>query len=287
MKYARSAISRARFTLCSTTTMATPSSARRRSTGSISATTTGARPSESSSTSRTRGRLSRHIASASICCWPPDRLAAGLSQEPRQDGEHLERARLPIGSLLARRRRRRGAALRRRPRGEVEVLGDREPTEHPGAAGELDDAEVGDLVGRRVGDVAAVEHHGTTVGFDDATDRLEQRALAGAVRAEQGHDLAFAQVEVDAVDDRATAVAGLQAAHQQQVGPSLPALVQRLRAGRGGAPDLGDVTVDDPMGAAQHERADDERRGPSPASRSGSSTRRRSTRRAAGSAGRG
>ncbi len=176
-------------------------------------------------------------------------------------------------------------ACGRRPRREVEVLGDGEPAEHARPAGELDDAEVGDLVGRRVRDVAAVEHHGTAIGFDDATDRLEQRALAGAVRAEQRHDLAFAQVEVDAADDRAAAVAGLEAAHQQQVGPTLPALVERLRAGRGGAPDLGDVGVDDPMDAAQHECTDDERRGPSPASRSGSSTRRRSIRRAAGSAG--
>ena len=38
---------------------------------------------------------------------------------------------------------------------------------------------------------------------DPADERIQQRALAGAVGAEQCHDLSPAQLEIDAVDDQA------------------------------------------------------------------------------------
>ena len=52
-----------------------------------SATTVGARPSDSSSMSSTRGRPRNAWASASICCSPPDRLPAAWSSAFAQDRE--------------------------------------------------------------------------------------------------------------------------------------------------------------------------------------------------------
>ena len=101
-KYARCATVSATFTLCSTRMTATPSSARRRTTGSSCPTTTGARPSDSSSMSSTLGRAMSAIPRATICCWPPDRSAAGVSsRSPRMGNNSSTSARAwatPSGS---------------------------------------------------------------------------------------------------------------------------------------------------------------------------------------------
>ena len=111
-----------------------------------------------------------------------------------------------------------------------------------------------------MGDVAPVEHHRATIGLDDPADRLEQRALARAVRAEQGDDLALLDVDVHAEQHLASGVAGVEVAHDQQIGLALTALVQRLAARRGRLPHLGDVGVDGVLRRAQDEAADDEQR---------------------------
>ena len=54
-------------------------------------------------------------------------------------------------------------------------------------------------------------------GPGDARYRLQQRRLAGAVRAEQGDDLALADVEVDAEQHLHVAVAHVEAPHVEQV----------------------------------------------------------------------
>ena len=69
----------------------------------------------------------------------------------------------------------------------------------------------GDLVRRRVGDVAAVEDDRALVGLDHAADGLEQRRLAGAVRAEQRDDLALVDLEVDVEEHLHVAVVDLRA----------------------------------------------------------------------------
>ena len=51
---------------------------------------------------------------------------------------------------------------------------------------------------------------------DDAHDRFERRRLAGAVAAEQGHDLARVNLEVDAVQDVRFAVPGVQVLDAEQ-----------------------------------------------------------------------
>ena len=57
-----------------------------------------------------------------------------------------------------------------------------------------------------------------------------------------------------------TAVAGVDASHQQQIGFAGATLIQRLRSSGCGAPHLGDIGVDDIGDAAQNEAADDEQR---------------------------
>ena len=92
----------------------------------------------------------------------------------------------------------------------LEVLGHRQGREHALPAGHHGDAEPGDLVGRRAGDVAPVEDDRAVGRRHDAGDGLEQGRLAGAVGAEQGHDLALAHLEVDAEEHLDVAVAHVE-----------------------------------------------------------------------------
>ena len=114
------------------------------------------------------------------------------------------------------------------PARQVEVLAHRERTEHAGATGHLHDAEMRDLVRRRVGDVAPVEDHCTAVGFHHATDGLEQCALTRTVGAEQRDDLPFFEVHVDAVQHWSSVVARPNTAQDEQLGSTLAAFVQHF-----------------------------------------------------------
>ena len=233
MKYALSATVRATFTDCSTRMIVVPwsrSAARSRAAGS---TTAGARPSDSSSIISSRGLAMNAMPSVSICCWPPDRLPAGSSQPLAQDGEELEHLLGALRDLVV------SVALE--PAGEPEVLGDGERREHALAAGHLRHAAAGDLVGRRVGHVAAVEDDRAAARLDEAGDRLQQRRLPGAVGAEQGDDLALVDLEVDAEQHLHAVVVHVDAPHEQQLDLALAALVQRPRTAPPGRPHLVDV----------------------------------------------
>ena len=52
-----------------------------------------------------------------------------------------------------------------------------------------------------MGDVAAIEEDGAADGIHESAYCSQERRLAGAVRAEQGHDLALVDVEVDTEKD--------------------------------------------------------------------------------------
>ena len=86
MKYAVSASSNATLIDCSTRIIVTPFAAISRTMDSSCSTITGARPSDSSSIISSRGSTRKLIPSASICCWPPDRLAAGSSSRLSSTG---------------------------------------------------------------------------------------------------------------------------------------------------------------------------------------------------------
>ena len=79
-------MARARFTDCSTRITVVPWAWIWRTMVSSCSTMTGARPSDSSSMHSSWGRARKAMPSASICCWPPDRLAAGSSWRWRSTG---------------------------------------------------------------------------------------------------------------------------------------------------------------------------------------------------------
>ena len=62
------------------------------------------------------------------------------------------------------------------------------------------DAELGDLVRRHLGDVAALEEQLARGRVVEPRDQVEDRGLAGAVGADDGEDLALFDAEAHAVD---------------------------------------------------------------------------------------
>ena len=62
----------------------------------------------------------------------------------------------------------------------------------------------------------AFEAHRAGAAVDDAHDGFERRGLADAVAAEQRHDLAFTDVEGDAVQNVQLAVPGFQILDREQ-----------------------------------------------------------------------
>ena len=84
----------------------------------------------------------------------------------------------------------------------ADVLLDGHAAEDRGFLRQVADAEAGAAVHRHAGDVVAVELDGAVVGLDQAGDHVEDRGLAGAVRAEQADRLAARHREAGIVDDR-------------------------------------------------------------------------------------
>src|SRR5215831_1278869 len=64
------------------------------------------------------------------------------------------------------------------------------------------DAETSHAMRRGPGEVAAPEEHAPAVGAEVTRDAVEQRGLAGTVRADQAHQLAGLHLEVDLVHRR-------------------------------------------------------------------------------------
>ena len=134
-KMARSAIASATFSDCSTMIIVWPRALSSSTTSSRRCTTSGARPSESSSIIRSSGSWISTRPSASICCWPPDRLLASCFAVPGELGEQLVDAGDPL-------RAPRLAALGVEPRAHRQVLVDGEVAGTRRCRRELHDAEV-------------------------------------------------------------------------------------------------------------------------------------------------
>src|SRR5690606_23589666 len=99
-----------------------------------------------------------------------------------------------------------------------------ELAEHRRLLWQIADAAARALVHRFGGDVVAVEHDPALVGRDQADDHVEAGGLAGAVGAEQAHDLAGVEAQLEVAHDLALAVALAQAfGDQHQSFPSSPA----------------------------------------------------------------
>ena len=73
-----------------------------------------------------------------------------------------------------------------------------------------------DLVRRHLRDVAAGESDPAFAGARIAENRHHQRRFAGAVGTDQRHDLALADLEVDAPERGDVAVIGLHSAHGEE-----------------------------------------------------------------------
>src|SRR5215831_9661813 len=83
------------------------------------------------------------------------------------------------------------------------------------------DAHAEDDVRGPAGDVLAVEAHSASSRRRQPHDRAEGRALAGAIPAEQGGDLAFRHLEGDTTEHLALAVEGLDRSDLQE-GHAMP-----------------------------------------------------------------
>ncbi len=143
---------------------------------------------------------------------------ARADHEGARDREHLllasrQRAR-GLACALAKDGKERERALRRlgdaRPRhgmaAHEQVLVHGELGEDFAPLGHVADAGGDDGVGRRAGDVAAVEDNAPRVGAHEARDRPQGGALAAAVGAEERHDLARADRERHVLQRAALAI---------------------------------------------------------------------------------
>src|ERR671910_427116 len=224
MKYARSATVSARLTDCSTRITVVPWSRSDRTIPSSCPTTDGASPSDSSSIISRRGLLTNAMLSVSICCWPPDRLPAGSSSRSRRMGNmpstcSMSAATPPPRHFWVQPARRRLSAT-------VRWVNTPWP---PGTAATPRPATFG---GGGVGHVAPVKPHGTAAGLHQARHSLEQRRLAGAVGAEEGHDLALVDLEVDPEQHLHVVVVDVDVTAQQQLPLALPPQQRHLGPGR-------------------------------------------------------
>ncbi len=87
-------------------------------------------------------------------------------------------------------------ALRREP----DIPGDAELGKDVGLLVASGDAEAGDAMRRPSGDVVRTEADAAGIGRQVAREQVDERRLAGAVRADDAMDLARRQLEIDTVD---------------------------------------------------------------------------------------
>ena len=102
-----------------------------------------------------------------------------------------------------------------------QILSHGEPGEDVAMLGHIAEPEMRDLVTRQPGDVAALEQNGS-LRRHLAHDRLDRRGTADAVAAEQAHNLAGIDMHIDALQDVALAVEGVQILDFQHHAASSP-----------------------------------------------------------------
>ncbi len=157
----------------------------------IFSTKIGASPIDGSSRSSSLGRAISARPMAHICCSPPDIVPAFCARRSCRRGKS-SKTRSMSALKFSLSRALEGAHL--------EVLRHRHAREQPPPLRALRDAALDDRVRRRVGDVAALEADRALPRPVEAVDGAQGRRLAGAVRADQGHDLAGADAQRDALE---------------------------------------------------------------------------------------
>jgi hypothetical protein len=173
----------------------------RRIAPNMSSTIIGDRPSDGSSSSSRRGRAIIARAIATICCWPPDSSPAGLElsfsigNNAQRLLERLAPARLGGRQVAA----------------ELEVLEHRHLREEAAALGHDGDAGA-QYVRRQRLQLGTVHRDHARPRAQDAGDRVDQRGLAGAVRADDAEQLPARDVQRPRPTAPRRAVGGLQVA---------------------------------------------------------------------------
>ena len=104
--------------------------------------------------------------------------------------------------------------------GDLEVLANVQPGEHAPSLGHEGDASTRNVVRTQSIDPRAVEGDPTAPDGEQPRNRSQHRRLAGAIRAEQHHDGALGNREVDAIEDSA-----LLAKHTGHIAKSLEVLL--------------------------------------------------------------
>ena len=133
------------------------------------------------------------------------RLVPAVAHQPlAEEGELLLGELVRLALLAASPRETEHRLDERRARAAVrrghDVLLDAHVQEQPERLERARDAAVRDLVRREPDDALAVEQDVAGVGLVDAGDEVEERRLAGAVRADDAHDLALVHLQVQIVD---------------------------------------------------------------------------------------
>ena len=158
----------------------------------MSSTRFGARPIDGSSSMSSLGLAISPLAVASICCSPPESVPPFWVRRSFRRGNSSNTQSMALvdsrGILVPEE----GAHL--------EVLLDGHPREDPATFGNLDDALGGHLVDLESRDLLAEQLDRARARGEKARDRLERRRLAGTVRADERHDLAFVDVDGDALE---------------------------------------------------------------------------------------
>ena len=164
-------------------------------------TSSGARPSEGSSSRSRRGRASNARAMASCCCSPPESVRRGAVVALRSTGNS---SRMRSTSPRDRARSRRAVA----PSGRFSAT--RQRREDVAALGHQRDAAAHDPFRGVPGSTRPSKHRRRRCRPQRAGDRGERAGLAGAVRAREADDLARVDPEGDAAHRADASVADVQ-----------------------------------------------------------------------------
>src|SRR2546425_12922200 len=150
---------------------------------------------------------------------------ARAGSEDAPDREHLLLAAGQLGALGPEALAQVGEQVEDRPAAEParadlgrqhEIFLDAEAREDPALLGAERDAEPRDEVRGETDQLGGAEADRAPAPLDDPHHGLERGRLAGAVPAEQRHDLARAHLEIHPVEDVRLAVPGLEVAHGQE-----------------------------------------------------------------------
>jgi hypothetical protein len=100
----------------------------------------------------------------------------------------------------------------------ADVLLDGEAAKDRGFLRQVADTEPRALIHRQLRHIMAVELDRAAIRLDQASDHVEHRGLAGAVRTEQADRLAAPDIDADAAHDLPRAKALLHAMHREEAG---------------------------------------------------------------------